>query len=152
MAPSRILIGSVLLLSLCAWAHYSNPYPDLGTILANPHQFAGQHVAVFVEARIVEKTGDGFVLVQRGNHLHVRADVGEAPAGEFVAVEGVFLPPDQLQATAWHIARGRRWKILVSLVPALLLIVLLPLALRFDRQKRIFTLRRPQPGRTGTKQ
>jgi hypothetical protein len=135
MAAYRILIGLVLLMLLCAWANYSCPYPELAEILGNPQKFAGQRVAVFIEAKIVERTADGFILAQRGHRLRVLANLKEVPPlGEFAAVEGVFQPPAHLQAEAIHLAQGRRWKMAVSVIPVLLLVVLLPLALRFDRR------------------
>ncbi len=140
MAVYRIPIGLVLLVLLCAWANYSCPYPDLAKILGDPQKFAGQRVAVFIEARIVERTEDGFILAQRGHHLRVLTKIKEAPLGEFVAVEGVFQPPDRLQAEAIRLAPGRRWKMAVSVIPVLLLAVLLPMALRFDRRQRTLIL------------
>ncbi|MDZ7289198.1 MAG: hypothetical protein ONB44_11655 [candidate division KSB1 bacterium] len=141
MAFSRILIGLALLVLLGAWANYSCPYPDLAEILANPKKFAGQRVAIFIEARIVEQTEDGFILMQRGKRLRVHCEVKEAPVGEYVAVAGIFDPPDHLRADGLRLARDRRWKMSISVVPLLLLIILLPLALRFDHQTRTFTLR-----------
>jgi hypothetical protein len=141
MAVYRILIGLVLLVLLCAWANYSCPYPELAEILSNPQKFAAQRVAVFIEAKIVERTADGFILAQRGHHLRVLTDIKDAPLGEFVAVEGMFQPPDFLQAEAIHLAQGRRWKMAVSVIPVLLLAVLLPMALRFDRRNGTLRLR-----------
>ncbi|MGH7455427.1 MAG: hypothetical protein ACRENG_29000 [bacterium] len=141
MAVYRILIGLVLLVLLCAWANHSCPYPDLAEILGNPQKFAGQRVAVFIEAKIVERTEDGFILAQRGHHLRVLTNIKEAPPGEFVAVQGVFQPPAHLQAETIRLAQGRRWKMAVSVIPVLLLAVLLPLALRFNRRNGTLTLR-----------
>ncbi len=141
MSGHRIIIGLALLAALGAWANYSCPYPDLAEMLAGPQKFAGQRVAVFVESKIAERTEEGFVLAQRGHRLRVQADVKEAPVGEFVAVQGVFQPPDYLQAEAVHLAQGRRWKMAVSVIPVLLLAVLLPMALRYDRHNRVLTLR-----------
>ncbi|MCI0698421.1 hypothetical protein L0337_41290 [candidate division KSB1 bacterium] len=141
MSLFKILPGPVLLLLLCAWANYSCPYPDLAEILGNPQKFAGQRVAVFIEARIAERTEDGFILAQRGHRLRVLANVKEAPLGEFVAVQGVFQPPNHLRAETIRLAQGRRWKIAISVIPVLLLAVLLPMALRFDRRNGTLTLR-----------
>ena len=141
MSLFKILPGLALLLLLCVWADYSCPYPELAEILGEPQKFAGQQVAIFIEARVVDRTEDGFILAQRGQHLRVRTNVKEAPLGEFVAVQGVFQPPNYLQARAIHLAQGRRWKIAVSVIPVLLLAVLLPMALRFDRRNGTLALR-----------
>jgi hypothetical protein len=71
MNLSRIIIGLVMLASLCAWAQYSCPYPDLAEIFANPQTYAGKRIAVFIEARVTERTAYGFILNQRGSRLHV---------------------------------------------------------------------------------
>jgi hypothetical protein len=139
MSVFRILLGLVSLAALGAWANYSCPYPELGEILGNPQKFAGQRVAVFIEAKIVERTEDGFMLAQRGHRLRVQTNLAEAPLGEFVAVAGVFQPPDRLQAEAVHLAPGRRWKMAVSVIPVLLLAALLPMALRFHRRNKTLT-------------
>jgi hypothetical protein len=141
MSLSRILSGLIVLLSLCAWAQYSCPYPELAEILAYPEKFAGRRVAVFIEAKVAEHTIDGFILNQRGHRLRVHANIQDAPIDEFVAVAGVFQPPSDLQADAVHLARGRRWKMAVSVIPVLLLAFLVPRALRFDRRTRTFALR-----------
>jgi hypothetical protein len=73
--------------------------------------------------------------------LRVLTNLKEVPLGEFVAVQGVFRPPDYLQAEAIHLAQGRRWKMAVSAVPVLLLAVLLPMALRFNRRNGTLALR-----------
>ncbi|MDZ7360267.1 MAG: hypothetical protein ONB46_06010 [candidate division KSB1 bacterium] len=141
MKISSIVLGLLVLASLCAWAHYSSPYPDLTEILAHPEQFAGKRVGLFIETRVAEPTVDGFILTQRGHRLRVHTDIKDVPANEFVAVAGIFEPPDRLHAASVRHAKGRRWKIAVSVIPVLLLVFLLPLALRFDRQTRSFILR-----------
>jgi hypothetical protein len=141
MAVYRIFIGLALLALLGAWANYSCPYPDLAEILGNPQIFAGRRVAVFIEAKVAERTEDGFILVQRGHRLRVQTNIAEAPLGEFVVVEGLFRPPDYLQAETVHLASGRRWKMAVSVIPVLLLAVLLPMTLRFDRRSKTLTWR-----------
>jgi hypothetical protein len=144
MKLSNIVVGLLLLASLCARAHYSRPYPDLAEMLAHPEQYAGKRVALFIETRVAEQTEDGFILTQRGHRLRVHTSIKDVPPNEFVAVAGIFQPPDRLHADSVRHAKGRRWKIAVSVIPVLLLVFLLPLALRFDRQTRTFILR-PKP-------
>lgn len=141
MSLSRINLGLVLLVSLCAWAHLSCPYPDLEEIFAHPQTYAGKRVAVFIEARVVELTAYGFVLNQRGSRLHVHTSEKNAPLNGFAAVAGIFQPPHHLQADTVHLAAGRRWKMAVSVIPVLLLVFLLPRALRYDRPTRTLILR-----------
>jgi len=142
MKISYIITGLILLLLLCFYAHDSSPYPDLAEILAQPENYAGKRVAIFIEARIMELTTDGFILTQRGQRLRVHTAIKNAPVDEFVAVTGIFQPPNHLHAGMVHLAPARRWKIAVSVIPVLLLAFLLPMALRFDRQTRNFTLRK----------
>jgi len=142
MSITRIITGLIALSLICAWAHYTCPYPELAQIVANPTKYSGQRVAVFIEARITAQTADGFILNQRGTPLQVHADMKNVPLNEFVAVAGIFQPPNSLYADTVHLAQGRRWKMAVSVIPVLALIFLLPLALNFDRQTRTFTLRR----------
>jgi hypothetical protein len=135
-------MGFILLALLGFYAYYSRPYPDLAKILAQPERYAGNRVAVFIEARVEEQTPEGFVLIQRGQCLQVHAEIKNAPLNEFVAVAGIFQPPNHLYADSVHLAQNRRWKMAVSVIPVLALIFLLPMALRFDRQTRTFILRK----------
>lgn len=140
MKTYRLLVGVFLLALLGGWAQYSCPYPALAEILANPEKYAGTRVAVFIEARVTALTADGFILAQRGQLLRVHTAIKNAPLNEFVAVAGNFQPPNHLHADTVHLASGRRAKMAVSVIPVLLLVVLVPMALRFDRQTRTFTL------------
>lgn len=141
MNTLRLITGLISLTLLCAWAHYSCPYPELAQIIAQPEKYSGRRVAVFIEAKITAQTADGFILNQRGTFLQVHTDIKNAPLNEFVAAAGIFQPPNHLHADTVHLAHGRRWKMAVSVLPVLALIFLLPLALNFDRQTRTFTLR-----------
>lgn len=142
MNIKRLITGSIALTLICFWAHHSCPYPELAQIIANPEKYSGQRVAAFIEAKITAPTADGFILTQRGTRLQVHTDIRNAPLNEFVAVAGIFQPPNSLHADTVHLAPGRRWKMAVSVLPVLALLFLLPLALHFDRQNRVFTLRR----------
>ncbi len=142
MNIKRLITGLIALTLICAWARYSCPYPELAEIVANPAKYSGQRVAVFIEARVTAQTAEGFILNQRGTPLQVHTAIKNAPLNEFVAVAGIFQPPNSLHADAVHLAQGRRWKMAVSVLPVLALVVLLPLALNFDRQTRSFILRR----------
>ena len=110
-------------------------------MLKNPEEYAGKRVAIFIEARITAPMAGGFMLEQRGEQLQVHAAVKNAPLNEFVSVAGIFQPPNHLYADTVHLARDRRWKMAVSVIPVLALVFLLPLALRFDRQTRTLALR-----------
>lgn len=141
MNIKRLITGLIGLILLCAWARYSCPYPELAQIVAEPEKYSGQRVAVFIEARITAQTAEGFILTQRGTPLQVHTDIKNAPLNEFVAVAGIFQPPNSLYADTVHLAQGRRWKMAVSVLPVLALIFLLPLALRFNHRTRTFILR-----------
>jgi hypothetical protein len=114
----------------------------LAQILNHPEHYAGKRVAAFIEARVTAHTAEGFMLDQRGAPLQVHTVVKNAPLDEFVAVAGIFQPPNHLHADTVHLAQGRRWKMAVSVIPVLALVFLLPRALNFNRQTRSFTLRR----------
>lgn len=141
MSTKRLITGLLTLTLICFRAYYSCPYPELSEIIANPEKYSGRRVAVFIEARVTAQTAEGFTLNQRGTPLQVYTDIKNTPLHEFVAVAGTFQPPNSLHADTVHLAQGRRWKMAVSVLPVLALIVLLPLALRFNHQTRTFTLR-----------
>lgn len=142
MNIKRLITGLIALTLICAWARYSCPYPELAEIVAHPEKYSGQRVAVFIEARVTAHTAEGFMLNQRGTPLQVYTAIKNAPLNEFVAVAGIFQPPNLLYADTVHLAQGRRWKMAVSVLPVLALVVLLPLALNVDRQTRSFIMRR----------
>jgi hypothetical protein len=141
MKISRIIIGLILLFALCAGAQFTRPYPELADILAQPEKYAGKRVAIFIEAQITKQTEEGFILTQRGDQVAVHSNIKDAPINEFVTVAGIFQPPNHIHADTVHLAKGRRWKIAVSIIPVLALTFLLPMALSFDRRTRTFILR-----------
>jgi len=141
MAVTRIIVGIIAITLLCAWAHYSCPYPDLSEVFADPQKYANKKIAVFIEAKVKELTPDGFILEQCGQRLWVHTSNKNTPLNEFVAVSGTFQPPAHLYAEAVRVAEGRRWKMAVSVIPVVTLVILLPLALRFDRRTRALNLR-----------
>jgi len=138
---ARAIIGIVLLVVLGAWAHYSNPYPTLPEILENPQKFHGHRVGGFNEATVAKKTDQGFVLVSQGKELYVATDAQIADTGTYVSVAGTFRAPNRLAAEAVYFARGRRVKVLVSVLALVILLMFAPLALQVDKKHRALRLR-----------
>ncbi len=138
-----LLAGGAGLLAMGVAAELSRPYPDLSEILSVPQQYVGQRVVVFVECRIAEITPDGFFLQQGAIHVLAKTSERGLRVGEFVSVEGFVRAPNVIEVTRMRIAHGRRWKMLVSLAPVIIVAMLLRRNLELDRQSWTFSLKKP---------
>lgn len=141
MAFKRAIAGVCVLAALGVWSWYSDPYPSLPKVLEHAVALDGRQVEGFGEATVAYATDDGFVLISKGAALQVRTDVPVADPGTYVSVAGTFRAPDRLEADAVHFAKGRRIKIVVSLLPLAVLFVFAPLMIRFDPRERALTFR-----------
>jgi hypothetical protein len=134
--------GVACLLAMSIAAERGRPYPDLFEILSVPQQYEGRRVAVFVECRIAQITPDGFFLQQGAVRVLAKTSERDLRVGDFVSVEGIFRAPNLIEVTRMRIAYGRRWKMLVSIAPVIIVAALLRRNLEFDRRAWMFSLKK----------
>ena len=123
-AALLLLLGLILGL-LSAYGARHHPWISYADCLADPAAYDGRLVEEFREPLIGAIHADGFELRQRGERpVFVRADTVGLKTGEYVALKAVYHREGYLTAVVAKVASGRREKMALSLVPALLVIIL----------------------------
>lgn len=126
---TRILFFLFILVSLSWYGDMHNPAVTLPMCLANPGKYDGTLVEIGTEVIVRQISQDGFVIHQLGVVLPVMGDPAGLKVGDFVVLTAIFKAPNQLRMLELYAAKGRRWKIAVSLVPAIF--ILFPLIRRY---------------------
>lgn len=141
MAYGRIAIGLLLLTAMGYWAHRTYPLPSAEQLASDPERFEGE-LGFF--GTLVEFTDDGIILAKRGQRFRATVQIDpRPPIGTTVSIHGEFHAPDHFTADQWHIHRGRRFKVVISVLPLLLVLPFVLRAIGFDRDRKAFTLRQP---------
>ena len=109
--------------------------------LNDPLRYEGQEIGVGTEATVVEILPDGFLLREMGQTIRVEGDPQNASPGDLVRLRAVFHRQGYLELRHLYVAKGRRLKIALSIVPALLVLFLVLRAYRFDWKRMLFTER-----------
>jgi hypothetical protein len=136
----------VLLLCLLATLTYYGyrAYPEVRLVdcLRDPERFDGVSITVGTEATVGQILEDGFVVRQMGRLVRVQGDPGDARVGDFVRLQAQFHKDGHLTLQRLYVAKKRRAKLAISLLPALLVAVLVVRSYRFDRKRLCFVERR----------
>ena len=126
----------VATLGLCYKSAFHHPWLSLNECLEEPEKYDGRQVTQMQEPTIGPVFGDGFLLRQkRGPSIRVTCDTSGLVQGEFIGITAVFHKEGYLDRARFQVAYGRREKIAVSTVPALLIVGLFLWNFRFDRKK-----------------
>jgi hypothetical protein len=140
-APAFPLI--LLLAGLSATGALRHPWISYRECVRDPGRYRGRVIEGFREAEIGHVTPDGFDLLQKGEKpVFVHTDATGLKTGEYVALKAVLLDDGSLRAVRVVMAEGRREKMVLSLIPAVLGIVLLLARFRFEPRGMIFERRR----------
>ncbi len=130
--PLRIGLLAVTLVVLIWYGHSANPAVTLRDCLAEPARFDGQRITVATEVTVVQTWPDSLLIHQAGLTMKVIGPPGQARPGDYVSLVARFRTPGRLELETLHPARGRRAKIIWSILPLLLLAVFWLAAYRFD--------------------
>jgi len=116
----RILLLAFGLVFLIWYGYAFYPAITLQMCLANPDLYDGSTITVGNEATITGVHQDGFSIQQMGKHVRVFSTKTNVKPGEFVILKAIFHKPNTLEALDFRIAKQRRAKIWLSVIPALL--------------------------------
>jgi len=128
----------LILLALAGMIRYGyeeNPAVTLQECLADPARFDGQRIIIATEVTVVRTWPDSLWIRQMGKRCTVVGAPGAAQPGEYLSLIARFHAPGWLELEALHAAKGRRAKILWSILPPLLLAAGWVAAYRFDFRK-----------------
>lgn len=134
----RILLLTFLLAILIWYGHTFYPAVTLQMCLANPELHDGSTIVVGNEATIQEIYDDGFLIEQMGKKVRVISSEQNVRLGEFVILKAVFHKPNLLEALEVRIAKKRRAKIWLSVIPALLVVAYFMKRFRFNVRQFYF--------------
>ncbi len=132
--PLRITLLTLILAVLIWYGHSANPAVTLRDCLAEPERFEGRRITLATEVTVVQTWPDSLLVHQAGLRVKVIGPPGEARPGEYISLIARFRSPGRLELEALHSARGRRAKIIWSVLPLLLLALFWLAAYRFDRR------------------
>ena len=100
--------------------------------LDDPNKYDGSVIDVGNEAIVTGLYDDGFSTQQMGRMARVFGDIKNVEVGEFVVLRATFHKPNHLYASAVRIAKKRRLKIWLSVIPAIIIVVLFFTRFHFD--------------------
>ena len=127
------IIGSaVVLTALGFYSDHCKPVVTLQDCLANPAKYDGYTIEIRQEATVGEVFSDGFTLVQMGDTISVQGRLANLSPGEYVTLRGVFHKEGHLVLEKGRVGRGRRLKMVASLLPLPLVLILLFKDYRFS--------------------
>ncbi len=127
-----------VLAGLAVYGYLYNPVGKLSKCLADPERHDGRIIGVGTEAKVVELLPEGFVIQELGQRIAVAGDLPKASPGDYIRIRAIFHKEGYLELDQLYVAKGRRAKIFVSIVPALLVIFLLFRTYRFDWRQLLF--------------
>jgi hypothetical protein len=141
MGMTMRTIGMLLLLSavlgLCIYNARTNPWISVSDCLEDPEAYDGKMVARYREPMIGEIFPDGFRLLQKqAPSIRVFSDTTGLVSGEFVGMRAIFHKQGYLEAISIHVAKRRRHKIGISVVPVFFIGFLLWKYFNWNRKKR----------------
>ena len=114
------------------WSWYSDPDPSLPEIMASPASYEGQEIKIGDEPVLESADADSFMVRSRGYRFRVTGTVSQDDVGRFIYVRGVFQRREsaaeedgRVDPAEYYVARDRRTKIWLSVIPVIWVGVLL---------------------------
>jgi hypothetical protein len=118
---ARILTILLVLLGLSWYGKTNNPAITLQECLQQPDRYEGTRIQVATEVTVIQTWPDSLRVHQMGAFCTVVGPPGDARPGDFVSMSAIFHAPGWLELVELHPARGRRAKIIWSMLPLLVL-------------------------------
>ncbi len=129
----------LLLAGLSVYGRLHHPWISYRECVRDPGRCRGRVIESFREPMIGPIGPDGFTLLQRGEKpVFVHADTTGLKSGEYTGLKAVLREDGSLEAARIVVARGRREKMIISLIPAALIVLLFLIRFRFDFRDRTF--------------
>lgn len=130
-----MLLLCTLLAGLVYYGKTHNPAVTLAMCMENPAAFDGQTIFIGTEITVREVREDGFQIHQMGRIARVYGESAQVKKGDTVQLVAQFRAPDQLVLEKLYVAKKRRWKIALSVVPVVLIAMALISAFEVDGRR-----------------
>jgi hypothetical protein len=118
----RIFCLMLAMALLICYGKERNPAITLSMCLADPQKYHGTLIQVANETIVQQVFQDSFTVRYLGKTVTVIGDTDGVRPGEFLSLIAVFNKTGRLLLQKKHVAVYRRWKIWVSVLPALLIV------------------------------
>ncbi len=128
----RIVFLTANLFFLIWYGHTFYPSITLQMCLKNPDTYDGATIVVGNESTVQKIHNDGFTIRQMGTLVRVFSSERDVGIGEFVILSATFRRPNLLEAHTVRIAKKRRAKIWLSVIPALVVCIYFLKRFRFN--------------------
>ena len=111
-----ILFSSILMASYYTVHHH--PWIKTSDCLKAPEAYDGRLVTHYEESMVGQIYADSFQLLQKGEPpIRVYSDTAGLRTGEYISMTATFHKSGYLKAVSLRIARNRRYKIWLSVLP-----------------------------------
>ena len=136
----------LLFLIICGLGYYNtqtNPWISVEQCLNDPSGYDGKLVTRYREPLIGEIYKDGFQLIQKkAPSIRVYADTTGLISGKFVGMRAVFHKEGYLEVQSIHVAKRRRYKIWISVLPVFFVGFMVFKTFRWNRKIHCVELRK----------
>ncbi len=139
--PRRLLTIIALSLALAGltwYGHHNNPSVSLKMCVDESLKYDGKEIEIGMDAKVAKVFPDNFIIQQLGVKMRVEGDPLNASPGDFIRLKAVFHKEKYLEVVRLYVEKGRRYKIIISIFPVLLVIFLFLKTYKFDWQTLVF--------------
>ena len=136
----RSAMISLLFISLVGLSIYGerfNPFVTLRKCVSDPEKYDGSRISVGTEATVANILPNGFVLKQMNLKIPVYGQVENIAVNEFVNVVAIFHKDGYLELCDIYVAKKRRAKIITSIIPVIVIMILFFKQYRFDFKRLV---------------
>lgn len=128
MQQKTVLItGAILLGLLMAHSRFCHPWLSLGKCMTNPEKYDQHIVTHFKEPRIGQIENNGFWLIEKhGSTIFVKMDTTGLIKNEYIGITAIYNKGSYLHPLRFTVAKRRRYKIFLSILPVILIFSILP--------------------------
>lgn len=144
------IVGLIAILSLMAWYSDAARQPlTFSECLDNPEHYQGREVPIFLEARVLGITPDYLRVSQITGSIDIFIphrfkgmvssfdSLEDIKPGQSLEAVTVFRLPGHLELKELRIAPLRPLKIIVSIIPAIIVLVILITSLRWEKGRLV---------------
>jgi len=141
----RWILILLLFITVCGLGYYNtrtSPWISVADCLEDPEAYDGKLVTRYREPLIGEIFADGFQLIQKNApSIRVYADTTGLISGKFVGMRAVFHKQGYIEVRSLHVAKRRRYKIWISVLPVFLVGFLCLKTFRWNQKTHCVELR-----------
>lgn len=134
----RISLYLLVLGGLIGYGAKYHPGVTLAMCLAEPTRYDGAVIDVGNEAIVQSVAATTFTIRYLNRTVNVEGKLPETSVGQFIYLKARFVAPDRLEALGIRVATQRRSKIILSIIPAVIILFWFFRRFRFNLSGMVF--------------